>query len=178
MDAAPSGYGCGAMTDAPTPATPVPPAAPTPSENLRARVLAVTSLLAVVVATLAALTADPASSGDRPPAQITEVRAAEQALADALRARDGAVATGEALRAARSAIDAIDGVVLGPLNRDQRANLAARRDLVEALGSVLRNPRSPLADELDERRAAAEAAAERAGVPIADLSYRPAPRRD
>lgn len=165
------------MPAAPTSAS-APPSRPASSELLRARVLAVGSLLAVVIATLAALTADPASSGDRPPAQIAEVRAAEQALADALRARDGAVATGEALRAARSAIDAIDDVVLGPLGRAQRENLAARRELVEALGSALRNPRSPLADELDERRAAAEAAAERAGVPIADLAWDPATRRD
>lgn len=154
------------------------PAPPAPSSVLRARILAVGSLVAVVVATLAALTADPASSGDRPPAQIAEVRAAEQALADALRARDGAVATGEALRAARDAVAAIDAVVLGPLGRVQRANLAARRELVEALGSTLRNPRSPLADELAERRAAAEAAAARAGVPLADLTWAPARRRD
>lgn len=154
---------------------PVPPETPRlePRPTSRARrALALLSLTAAIAATITVL-ATASGTTTTSPRVLDEVRSAETQLDRALGARAGAPDTGAAILAARRALTALDAIALGPLDTDTRAAIRARRLLIEALGSSLRNPRSPLAAKLPSRRAAADSAGRRIDAPVSGLRWTP-----
>ena len=126
--------------------------------------------LALAVLTVATIVAGASSGDDKAPVNVfSDVRTAERELAATLVAKDGKPATGDAIRAARATLAAIDDIAVGPLPESARRALASRRVLVRGIGSVLNNPRSELADDLPRFRNEAVSAGSAAGFSLPQL---------
>lgn len=138
----------------------------------RTRLVRLISLLALALAVLttATIVAGASSGEDKAPVNVfSDVRTAERELAATLVAKDGKPETGEAIRAARATLAAIEDIAVGPLPESARRALASRRVLVRGIGSVLNNPRSDLADDLPRFRNEAVTAGAAAGFSLPPL---------
>jgi hypothetical protein len=139
----------------------------------RTRLVRLVSLLALALAALttAAIVAGASGGDEKAPVNVfSDLRVAERELTETLVARDGEPETGDAIRAARAMLAEIESIEVGPLPESARRALASRRVLVRAIGSVLNNPRSELADDLPRFRNEAVTAGATAGLSLPDMT--------